>query len=114
MNRTELMRELRKMRFEGAYKGWTEKRLSQREAVEILGVCDRTFRRYVQRFEGDGVEGLIDYRLGQVSRKRPAAPPVVFREARALLLLFRRGTRWRRGMGRNSGESILKLGVEVI
>lgn len=51
---------------------------------------------------------------GEPYGKRPAAPPVVFREARALLLLFRRGTRWRRGMGRNSGESILKLGVEVI
>ena len=77
MNRTELMRELRKMRFEEAYKGWTEKPLSQREAAEILGVCDRTFRRYVQRFEGDGVEGLIDYRLGQVSHRRAPVDEVI-------------------------------------
>ena len=77
MNRTELMRELRKMRFEEAYKGWTEKPLSQREAAEILGVCDCTFRRYVQRFEGDGVEGLIDYRLGQVSHRRAPVDEVI-------------------------------------
>ncbi len=77
MNRAEFMQELRKMRFEEAYKGWTEKRLSQREAAEILGVCDRTFRRYVQRFEGDGVEGLIDYRLGQVSHRRAPVDEVI-------------------------------------
>ena len=57
MNRTEFMQELRKMRFEEAYKGWTEKRLSQSEAVEILGVCGRTFLRYAQRLERGGIEG---------------------------------------------------------
>ena len=65
------------MRFEAAYKGWTEKRLSQREAAEILGVCDRTFRRYVHRFEGDGVEGLIDYCLGQASHRRAPVDDVI-------------------------------------
>lgn len=65
------------MRFEEAYKGWTQKRLSQREAAEILGVCDRTFRRYVHRFEGDGVEGLIDYRLGQASHRRAPVDDVI-------------------------------------
>ena len=57
MNRTEFMQELRKMRFEEAYKGWAEKRLSQSEAAEILGVCDRTFRWYAQRLERGGIEG---------------------------------------------------------
>ncbi len=65
------------MRFEDAYKGWTEKRLSQSEAAEILGVCDRTFRRYVQRFEGDGIEGLIDYRLQHVSQRRAPVDEVI-------------------------------------
>ncbi|MEQ6341493.1 MAG: hypothetical protein M3A44_07510 [Gammaproteobacteria bacterium] len=40
-------------------------------------MCDRTFRRYVQRFEGDGVEGLIDYRLGQVSHRRAPVDEVI-------------------------------------
>jgi hypothetical protein len=35
MSRTAFMQELHKMRFEEAYKGWIEKRLSQSEAAEI-------------------------------------------------------------------------------
>ncbi|MCD6705600.1 MAG: hypothetical protein LT080_03975, partial [Thiobacillus sp.] len=46
-------------------------------------------------------------------RKRPAAPPVVSRSSHAILPLFWRDTRWRSGMGRNSGECILKPGVGV-
>ncbi|MGD1151499.1 MAG: hypothetical protein ABR911_01290 [Syntrophales bacterium] len=33
MRRTELMQEIRKMRFEEAYYGWTESRLTQEEAA---------------------------------------------------------------------------------
>lgn len=29
----------------------------------LLGVCDRTFRRYLDRFHESGVEGLIDKTL---------------------------------------------------
>lgn len=45
MRRTQLLQELRKMRFEEAYWGWQEKRLDQEEAACLLGVCARTFRR---------------------------------------------------------------------
>lgn len=41
------------------------------------GKVDRTFRRSVQRFEGDGVEGLIDYRLHQVSHRRAPVDDVI-------------------------------------
>ena len=41
MKRTELLQEIRKMRFEEAYYGWTERRLTQEEAAKLLGVCDR-------------------------------------------------------------------------
>ena len=51
------------MRFEDAYEGWTESRLTQEEAARLLGVCDRTFRRYIDRYEEEGLEGLIDKRL---------------------------------------------------
>jgi len=51
MRRTELLQEIRKMRFEEAYGGWTEDRLSQGEAARLLGVCERTFRRYIDRYE---------------------------------------------------------------
>ena len=32
-----------------AYAGWVEKRLTQEEAGTLLGVCRRTFRRYLER-----------------------------------------------------------------
>ena len=45
MRRTQLLQEVRKMRFEEAYEGWQSGRLTQEEAARLLGVCDRTFRR---------------------------------------------------------------------
>ena len=42
MRRTELLQEVRKMRFEEAYGGWQERRLTQEEAARLLGVCERT------------------------------------------------------------------------
>ena len=41
--------EVKRMRFEEAYEGYQSKRLSQREAAQLLGVCDRSFRRYLTR-----------------------------------------------------------------
>ena len=70
MRRTELLQEIRKMRFEEAYGDWTEGRLSQGEAAQLLGVCERTFRRYIDRYEHDGMEGLSDRRLTQASFRR--------------------------------------------
>ena len=51
MRRTELLQEIRKMRFEEAYEGWNAGRLMQAEAVGILGMSKRNFRRYLVRFE---------------------------------------------------------------
>ena len=36
---------------EEAYSGWTERRLTQEDAAWLLGVCARTFRRYIDRYE---------------------------------------------------------------
>ena len=65
------------MRFEEAYEGWNEERLTQGEAARLLGVCERSFRRYVVRFEVDGLEGLIDRRLEQVSHRRAPVDEVM-------------------------------------
>jgi transposase len=65
------------MRFEEVYKGWSENRLSQEEAARVLGVCSRTFRRYRDRYEDDGVEGLDDKRLTQASFRRAPVDEVV-------------------------------------
>ena len=69
MKRTEILQEVRKMRFKEAYEGWNRGRLTQEEAAMLLGVCDRTFRRYLIRYEDEGMEGLADRRLGQVSHR---------------------------------------------
>ena len=74
MRRTEWLQETRRMRFEEAYDGWHTRRLTQEEAARLLGVCDRTFRRYVERYEDEGFAGLRDKRLTQPSaRKAPGA-----------------------------------------
>jgi transposase len=43
---------------------------SQLEAAELLGVGERTFRRWRQRYDEDGEAGLLDRRLGKASGKR--------------------------------------------
>jgi transposase len=77
MKRTKLLQELRTMRFVEAHAGWQEKRLTQEEAAQLLGVCERTFRRYVDRYEESGLEGLIDKRLSQVSHRRAPVDEVL-------------------------------------
>ena len=70
MRRTELLQEIRKLRFKEVYTKWTKKRLTQEEAAQILGVCDRTFRRYILHYKEDGEEGLNDKRITQASLRR--------------------------------------------
>lgn len=77
MKRTELLQEIRKMRFEEAYGGWQRGRLTQAEAASLLGVSERTFRRYLCRYEENGLEGLIDQRLEQVSHRKAPVDEVM-------------------------------------
>lgn len=77
MTRTGLLQEIRKMRFEEAYEGCRRGRLTQEEAARLLGVCDRTYRRYVVRYEDEGMQGLADRRLGQVSHRRAPVDEVM-------------------------------------
>jgi len=77
MRRTEMLQEIRKMRFEEVYFGWSESRLSQEEAARILGVCDRTFRRYIDRYEESGIAGLSDKRLTKASFRRAPVDEVM-------------------------------------
>jgi transposase len=69
MRRTEMLQEIRKMRFEEIYLGWSESRLNQEEAARILGISDRTFRRQIDRYEEYGMGGLLDKRLSQASAR---------------------------------------------
>ena len=70
MRRTELLQGLRLMKFEEVYGRTCRGGLSQAEAAEILGMSERTFRRWRDRYEATGAEGLFDRRLGTVSARR--------------------------------------------
>ena len=65
------------MRFEEAYGAWSKRRLTQEEAAQLLGVCERTFRRYIDRYEEEGLAGLVDKRLEQVSCHRAQVDEVL-------------------------------------
>ncbi len=54
------------------YAGQARSKMSQSEAAEVLGILERTFRHYRDRFEADGAEGLYDRRLGRASARRDA------------------------------------------
>ncbi len=83
MRRTEQLQGLRLMKFEEVYGRSYRGELSQLEAAEILGMSERTFRRYRDRFEAEGAAGLYDRRLGRASARRAGVDEVA-----ALLELF--------------------------
>ena len=57
--------------------------LSQAEAAELLGVCERTFRRWRDRHREEGETGLLDLRLQPSPRRAPV------REIERMLGLYR-------------------------
>ena len=63
---------------------WKAGSLSMAEAGELLGISERQFRRYRERYEEEGLEGLIDRRLGKPSPKRVPDP-----ERKRMLDLYR-------------------------
>ena len=65
MRRTEQLQGLRMLKLRETLTRWESGRLSQLEAAEILGMSERTFRRWARRFEAGGETGLTDHRLGR-------------------------------------------------
>ena len=70
MRRTEVLQGVRMARFVELLRRWDRAELNQAEAAEILGVSERTFRRWLCRYEEEGEAGLLDRRLGKASGKR--------------------------------------------
>jgi len=69
MTRATVLQEVRQMRFEELYERHQQRVLTMADAAEILGVAERTFRRWRDRYEADGAEGLQDRRIGQASAR---------------------------------------------
>jgi transposase len=57
------------MRFEELYERRQRRELTMAEAAEILGITERTFRRWGDRYEAEGAAGLADRRLGRASAR---------------------------------------------
>src|SRR3954452_19057823 len=67
MRRTEQRQGLRMLKLRDVLSRWEADKLSQLEAAELLGMSERTFRRWTRRFEEEGEAGLTDRRLGRRS-----------------------------------------------
>jgi hypothetical protein len=64
MNRTGWLQDRRMEKFLDVLSRWERRDLSMLEAGEILGCSERQFRRYRDRYEEEGLAGLVDKRLG--------------------------------------------------
>jgi transposase len=83
MRRTEVLQGMRIMKFTELLDRTNSRELSQWEAASMLGVSERSFRRWRDRYEAEGAEGLYDRRLGKVSGRRVPVDTVM-----AMLDLF--------------------------
>jgi hypothetical protein len=70
MNRATWLQGRRMLKFRDVLSRWERRELSMMEAGELLGMSERQFRRYRDRFEEEGEAGLVDRRLGKPSPKR--------------------------------------------
>ena len=61
MRRTEAHQGVRVIKFVDVLGRYEALEFNQLEAAELLGVGERTFRRWRQRFEDDGEAGLLDF-----------------------------------------------------
>jgi transposase len=67
MRRSEVLQGLRMLKLRDVLSRWERAELSQLEAAELLGMGERSFRRWARRYEAFGEEGLIDRRIGRRS-----------------------------------------------
>jgi hypothetical protein len=65
-------------KFEDVLRRFERRELSAVEAGEMLGVSERQFLRYRQRYDEAGLAGLVDRRLGKASVKRVPLDKIVW------------------------------------
>ena len=84
MDQTRFVQRVRMNQFERVYRRWKEKKLTQTEAAQQLGITERTFRRYIVRYRDGGTKELLDRRLGAVSHNRASV-----RESSEVVALYK-------------------------
>lgn len=77
MGRAGVLQEIRRMRFEALLDRHERGELNQMEAAEMLGVSERTFRRWRDRLRDEGPDGLADRRIGRPSSRRAAEDEIL-------------------------------------
>jgi len=65
MTRATVLQEVRQMRVEELYERRQRRTLTMAETAEMLGITERTFRRWSGRYDVEGAEGLQDRRIGR-------------------------------------------------
>ena len=73
MDRARIHEGIRRMRFADILGRSERSELSQMEAAELLGISERTFRRWRDRHREFGLSGLDDRRLAPSLRRAPVA-----------------------------------------
>lgn len=73
MDRARIHEGIRRMRFSDVLGRADRSELSQMEAAELLGISERTFRRWRDRHRDEGAPGLLDRRLEPSPRRAPVA-----------------------------------------
>ena len=76
MGRAEVLQGVRQMRFEALLDRHERGELNQEEAAEMLGISERTFRRWRDRLHDEGSVGLRDRRIGKPSSRRAAVEEI--------------------------------------
>ena len=90
MRRTEALQGVRMAMFLNILNRWESAELNEEEAAELLGVSERTFRRWRNRYDEGGEAGLLDQRLGKASGKRVPIDRAGVRQRSVALLHQRR------------------------
>ena len=69
MDRARIDEGIRRMRFEDLLERYERGERGQATAAELLGIGDRTFRRWRDRLQDEGPPGLADRRLRPSGRR---------------------------------------------
>ena len=72
MKQSQVLQEIRRMKFEEVYELRDEGQLTVEAAAKLLCMSERNLRRYIERYEEEGIDGLNDKRLAQAAHN--AAP----------------------------------------
>src|SRR5664279_6431585 len=76
MDRIRMHEGIRQMRFESLLDRQESGELSQVEAAALLGISERSFRRWRDRLRDEGPPGLADRRLGKRSPRRASVAEI--------------------------------------